>query len=575
MSQHDQTLDDTTTSPGLGLYTMLARLRPLRSYGSKILLVAFVGTHVPLLALLAYFIISASLTVEATVRVLVVALAATLAGAVATMVALHHLLAPISLTSKGLRSYLDTKNLPSLPTRFTDEAGTLMADTSHTVGSLDRLVRYLESFDDLTGLPNRSLFTTRLAAILSERDDADMVALIVLDIDRFKAVNDGLGREAGDMLLRAVSQRLTTSLGDAAVLARTGADEFALADPTAGSLNAVIDRCDAMLALLDRPFTVDGRQIHVSASAGITVAPLDESAVDELLQHAETALYQAKGAGGGSYQLYSADMNARLQERLTIERDLRHALVRDELVVYYQPRVDPRLGTIVGVEALVRWQHPVRGLVSPAEFIPLAEENGLIIEIGEWVLRTACAQQRVWHNAGLTGVRVSVNLSCRQFRQDKLVEMVAVVMGDTGVQPDCLELEVTESLLMDDVARGTETLKRLRDLGITLALDDFGTGYSSLSYLRRLPIDTLKIDRSFVAGITLDAADAAIVDVIIALARTLHLSVTAEGVETRGQLDYLKTRGCDEIQGYFYSPAQPAAAITTLLSAGLPVDQVA
>ncbi|MHC5895908.1 putative bifunctional diguanylate cyclase/phosphodiesterase [Nostoc sp.] len=552
----------------LYLYSFLAHFGWLKkSYTAKIMLVAFLGTHVPLLTLLLSFLISNSYSFEMAARVMIVALLATLAGTAATLYALNHLLKPVILTSAALQNYLTTKTLPELPTEFVDEAGTLMADTSQTLHKLDELIHYITHYDDLTGLPNRDLFRDRLHQILSQPENNQrLVAVFLLAIDDFTGMSHGLEHETTNLLLRAVAQRLSTCMAQTDILAHLSGDEFVLARMEIISFESVIKLSQLLSSTLKKPFFLEGKSIHITASIGITINDLNDSnSVDQLLQQAHMALYQAKQQGRSQYQYYSPEINAQLQERLTLENELHGALGRNEMLVYYQPLIDLDNGEITGMEALVRWQHPTLGLISPAKFIPIAEANGLIVPIDQWVLRTACAQNRAWQLAGFSPIRISVNLSSRQFEQPNLVEVVSQIIQETGLKTSYLELEVTESFLMGDIERSVKTLKQLPELGIWLALDDFGTGYSSLNYLKRFPVNMLKIDRSFVQDVTSNPDSAAITDAIIALAKSLRLKITAEGVETKEQLDYLQMRGCDEGQGYYFSRPVPADIITPML----------
>ncbi|BAY11322.1 putative bifunctional diguanylate cyclase/phosphodiesterase [Calothrix sp. NIES-2098] len=560
----------------LYLYSSLAQLGLIKkSYIAKIMLVAFIGTHVPLLTLIISFVTSNSYSWEIAMRVLLIALLATLVGTAATIFVLHYLLAPVILTSAALQDYLHHKKLPELPTEFADEAGTLMADTSQTLYKLDELIHQISNYDNLTGLPNRDLFRDRLYHNVSQSQNyQQLVAVLLLGIDDFTGISHALGHETGNQLLRTVAQRLNSGLGKTDILAHLNQDEFAIACTNILSFESVIKRSQLLLSTLSKPFAIEGQQIHLTASIGIAINEISDvsdnpsgerNSVDRLLQQAHIALYQAKQQGRSQYQFYSPEMNAQLQERLTLENELRGALERGEMVVYYQPLVDIHTRQITALEALVRWQHPTRGLVSPAKFIPIAEDNGLIVAIGEWVLRTACAQNRAWQLAGLQQIRMSVNLSARQFELPNLVEVVRQVLQETELPASYLELEVTESFLMGNIQHSVNTLKQLRELGIWIALDDFGTGYSSLNYLKRFPVNMLKIDRSFVQDVTSNPDSAAVTNAIIALAKSLQLKITAEGIETQQQLEYLQERGCQEGQGFYFGIPAPADRITDLL----------
>ncbi|QMS88540.1 bifunctional diguanylate cyclase/phosphodiesterase [Nostoc edaphicum CCNP1411] len=552
----------------LYLYSFLANFGWLKkSYTAKIMLVAFLGTHVPLLTLLFSFVISNSYSLEMAARVMIVALLATLAGTAATLYAIHHLLKPVILTSAALQNYLNTKTLPGLPTEFADEAGTLMADTSQTLHKLDELIHYISNYDDLTGLANRDLFRDRLYQTLSQPENNQrLVAVFLLSIDDFTGMSHGLEPQTTNLLLRTVAQRLSNCVAKTDILAHLSGDEFAIARIEIVSFESVIKLSQLLLSTLSKPFSLEGNLIHITASIGITINGLnDRNSVDQLLQQAHMALYQAKQQGRSQYQFYSPEINAQLQERLSLENELYGALKRNEMLVYYQPLIDLHSRQITAMEALVRWQHPTLGLISPAKFIPIAEANGLIVQIDEWVLRTACAQNRAWQLAGFTPIRISVNLSARQFEQPHLVEIVSQVLEETELPASCLELEVTESFLMADMERSVKTLKELRELGIWLALDDFGTGYSSLNYLKRFPVNMLKIDQSFVQDVMSNPDSAAVTDAIIALAKSLRLKITAEGVETQEQLDYLQMQGCHEGQGFYFSCPVPADIIVQML----------
>jgi diguanylate cyclase (GGDEF)-like protein len=427
-------------------------------------------------------------------------------------------------------------------------------------------VDHLSYHDGLTGLPNRTLFEDRVAqAILAAQRNRRMLAVMLLDIDRFQTTNDTLGPVIGDRVLCDVAERLGGCVREGDSIARLGSDEFAILLTQLESTEDAENLHQKIVAAFRHPFQCGAHELYLTASKGISFYPLDGTNTHSLLKNAGAALCEAKEQGGDGYQAYRAAMNAGSLKRLELENSLRRALDRDEFVVYYQPQADVSTRNITGVEALVRWQHPELGFISPAEFIPLAEETGLMVPLGEWVLRTACAQAKAWQRAGFTNLSVSVNLSLRQFRQTNLTGMVEQVLTETGLAPSCLELELTESSVMKNTERAVATLRRLQALGIRIAIDDFGTGYSSLNYLKNLPIDTLKIDRSFVRDAATNPVDAAIVQAIITLAHSLNLRVKAEGVETQEQLDFLRRLRCDEIQGYLLSRPLPAEALERLL----------
>lgn len=422
---------------------------------------------------------------------------------------------------------------------------------------IERLVHY----DALTGLPNRMLFRDRFEqALLQAQRQGRTVALLYVDLDRFKLVNDSLGQAAGDELLRQVAHRLCARVRRSDTVARLGGDEFAIilsglrhADDAARLAQHVVD-------ILREPFDLHGREQYGSASVGVAVYPGDVGEPERLIRNAHTAMHRIKELGGGGYAFYAAEMDARAHERLALENDLCRALDRGEFVLFYQPQVDLVTGRVVGHEALLRWQHRERGLVSPADFIPLLEDNGLIVPVGAWVLRTACEFNLGLRAAGLPPMRVAVNLSARQFRQGRLAETVERILHETGHDPSALELEITESLLLHNMTQTVKELHRLRQLGVRFAIDDFGTGYSSLGYLSQLPVDRLKIDRAFVQGLPAKDENAVIVKTIITLAHNLNVKVIAEGVESRAQIAFLHAHRCDEIQGYYFSRPQRAEA---------------
>jgi diguanylate cyclase (GGDEF)-like protein len=420
--------------------------------------------------------------------------------------------------------------------------------------------------DTLTELPNRLLFQDRLElAVAQSHRHRKGLAVLFLDVDRFKVINDSLGHSVGDRLIRDVAARLRACVREGDTVARLGGDEFTVLLPDIQQAVDAAKVASKVLEALRMPFALDGRELFLTASLGISVYPDDGRDAETLVKNADAAMYRAKEQGRDRYLLYTPALNATALERLALESSLRKALPNDELLLHYQPIVDVATRRVQGVEALLRWHHPERGLVPPADFIPLAEVTGLILAMGRWVLRTACAQARAWQ-AVLPGLRMSVNLSPREFQEPGLVGHVTDALADTGLHPHLLQLEITESSAMQNAQAASQTLGELRALGVGLSIDDFGTGYSSLSYLRRFPIDTLKIDQSFIRDIAADPDDAAIASAIVALARTLKLAVVAEGVETDEQLGFLVRHGCERAQGYLFSRPVPAERCEDLLA---------
>ena len=417
-------------------------------------------------------------------------------------------------------------------------------------------LHYLAHYDTLTGLPNRVLFTDRLQQAMFEADrHVRLVAVAFLDLDRFKTINDSLGHGIGDLFLKAVAERLASCVREGDTVARLAGDEFTL---ILADIRVADDAARVAQKILDsiaHPFHLVGHELYTSASLGITLYPLDDQDIEGLLRNADIAMYRAKESGGNSYEFHAADLTSKAQARLTLENALRRAIEREEFELYYQPVVELESGRMTGIEALIRWRHPERGLVAPDEFIPLAEETGLIMPIGEWVLRTACQHYRDCGPALGKALRLAVNVSPRQFDRGQIFDVVTRVLEETGFDPHLLDLEITETLLMQNAEAVLKTMHDLGALGVNFSIDDFGTGYSSLSYLKHLPIGLLKIDRTFVRDVPSDGNDAAIVSAIISMAHSLGLQVIAEGLETYEQLEFLRKQGCDAIQGNYYSPA--------------------
>ncbi|MCU7864789.1 MAG: EAL domain-containing protein, partial [Candidatus Thiodiazotropha sp. (ex Lucinoma borealis)] len=430
-------------------------------------------------------------------------------------------------------------------------------------------IRYQANYDALTGLPNRSLLSDRLVqAIGSAHREKWKLAILFIDLDQFKMVNDTFGHVMGDELLQLVASRIGECVRESDTVARFGGDEFIILLQDVSDMDAVANVATKVIEKITRVFTLYGREIYIGASVGITIFPDDATNADSLLRNADMAMYQAKDRGRNSYQFFTASMQQRTLERQQLELDLRLAIKRGELEIYYQPVMDAYLDRVISVEALLRWNHPRRGLVSPTVFIPLAEDSGLIGPIGEWVIKGACEQLSQWHKSGYPDLKLAVNLSSRQRELGLEASYLKQVLDDNRLSPSALNLEMTESLLMRDTDEAITWLSSFKALGVNLSVDDFGTGYSSLSYLKRFPVDVLKIDRSFVSDLPSNSDDASLVKTIVAMAGSLNLELIAEGVETEEQADFLVGIGCYNLQGFYYAKPMTAANMTSWLSSG-------
>ncbi len=432
-------------------------------------------------------------------------------------------------------------------------------------------VDWLAYYDTVTQLPNRALFEDRLTqAVAIARAKDESLAVLFISLDQFKKVNDSLGHGPGDSLLREFAERLKSCISKSDTVARFGGDEFALLRTHTDGTKDIIETIGMLSQVLKFSFDLPGHEVYATASVGVSLFPFDGDDTQTLLKNAGAALYKAKKSGGANYQFFTSDMHELATRRLALETNLRRAIQNEEFLIHYQPRVSVDSLAITGVEALVRWQHPQLGLVSPAEFIPLAEDTGLIVPIGEWVLRKACLQSREWQERGFAPIQMSVNISARQFHERDLSETVIRILDETGLAAKHLDLELTESSIMQNSEFAAGVLDRLKSMGINISIDDFGTGFSSLASLKRLPIDVLKIDKSFVRDVTTDPDDAALVMAIITLAHNLRLKVIAEGVETAEQLRFLQLLRCDEIQGYFFSRPRAAEDLVALFDTSSP-----
>jgi diguanylate cyclase (GGDEF)-like protein/PAS domain S-box-containing protein len=430
----------------------------------------------------------------------------------------------------------------------------------------EQRIMEMATHDVLTGLPNRNLLRDRIAqALTRDRRSQKQAAVLFIDLDHFKIINDSLGHDMGDLLLQDVAARLSAIVRSEDTVARRGGDEFIVLLPNMASARDAEVVAQKILDGLIQPFLINSKELHIGGSIGITLFPSDGEDVETLLKNSDIAMYHAKENGRNNYQFFAPEMNRRATERHTLGIDLRHALERNELLLHFQPIVDMPGGKLTSIEVLLRWQHPQLGLISPTRFIPVAEENGLIVPIGEWVLQQSCLQRMAWRDQGYDVPKLAINLSIRQFRHKTLVADIARILAETGMEGGRLTLEITESMLVENVEETIKTLQQLSALGLEISIDDFGTGYSSLSYLKHYPINTLKIDRSFVRDIATDPNDAAIIAAIIVMARNLKMQVIAEGVETEEQLTFLAQQGCNRFQGFYFSKPLPAAEIENKL----------
>ena len=564
----------TNRLPELWLYQSLARI-PLVNYRGKIMLIAFIGTHIPLLVLAGYFVISATPDSSYAIWTLAVCLIATLAGTGLTLFVLHHLLRPISVTANGLRQYIGYGQMPYLPTIYKDDVGVLMADAAFAVNKLDATINQLTHYDSITRLPNRKQFLQQVSLHIAALKDVDkrtaQSGICVIGIKNLDKLTAAFGSIISDTALRRVAQLLENCLDQQHLRARIGENSFAILFQGIKNPDEIAEAAAEIVALLKHGVKQDDIELAVelvlSASAGISLYPLDGDNADSLLNNAITAQSIANDERGlSNITFFSPHSRETLRQHHTLERDLRHALARNELSLDYQPVIDYKNRKISGAEALIRWHHPEQGLILPSVFIPIAEESGLIDEIGLWTLRTACRQIKSWRDQGFGQLKVAVNISARQFSNPELPNYIGKTLQTLNLGPNCLEVELTETAAMTNTDNAHRMLSKLRDMGVTVAIDDFGTGYSSLSYLRTLPFDRLKIDREFVQNVASNPDREAICKALIGLAHSLDLEILAEGTETYNEVKTLFERGCHTFQGYYFSRPLNVDRFTDLLA---------
>jgi EAL domain-containing protein (putative c-di-GMP-specific phosphodiesterase class I)/GGDEF domain-containing protein len=554
--------------PGLAIYSAIARRAPI-SYRNKIMLVAFLGTHVPLLVLVVWFATATSASLGQALRVLAVALGATLAGTAVTLVILNQLLRPILMTSQALRAYALDRRLPSLPVGFSDEVGTLMTDTVSTLTRLDAVLDTLAYIDQVTGLPHRDRMLRQLSERLNEKSQ---LALCVIALRNADQITAGFGAAGTDLALRLLAARLGAAIGHGGIVARLEGPRFAFV--LEAHTPDLTGRLAALLASLGAEITHGEMTVLPELAMGVALAPEDATESAALLNAAKSAV---PTAGQTAPVFYSPGAQAAARRRLDLERELRRAVERDELRLHFQPVVRMKGGMagprIVGAEALLRWQHPTEGMIPPGVFIPIAEQCGLMDPIGLWVLRTGCRQLRLWDEAGLPALRLAVNLSAGQFSDSRLVRSIDDALSEHAVPAHRLEVEMTESAAMQDRDMTRRVFSDLHELGATVAIDDFGTGYSTMSHLRDLRFDVLKIDREFVRGVESSRSGRAICKALIELANGLDIEVLAEGVETADEVHQLRSQGCGLFQGFYFGRPMPDAEFHAAVRAA-PQDEV-
>lgn len=546
-------------NPSLRIYSLLARVPFLRGYRSKIMVVAFLGTHVPLLSLLLWFLISQNVPLSKMLPIIGVALVATLLGTIVTLLVINGLLRPILLSSRTLRDFLQDRKKVRLPVSYNDEAGTLMSDTSVTLNRLFDLLDQMENYDPLTGLPNRRLFLQEVRHYLSEENDEEMQsALMIVSLERIPEVQVSFGQKQADELINSAGLELLKVLGDRAIIARIGSQEFGLFIQGFGSRREDTSLGDDIQSLVESSMLPSDANRGMPSKVLVSVAfsPGDAMEATDLLEKSYAALHTAReNALFSGTSFFSIAMRERIQNRIVLEDRIRTALQNNEFQLYLQPKLDVRTNSVLSAEALIRWPDGHGGFISPGEFIPVAEDSGLILSVGQWVVQEAIRLQKAWNSQSNQVVTVSVNLSPKQFQSS--MDWFFSSFSEHNMAPQSIEVEVTESVFLKPSDQLSSIMERFREHGIPIALDDFGTGYSSLAYLRHFRVDRLKIDRSFIQGLPEDRSSSAIVRSVLDMARSLDIETTIEGVETDEQMKFLTGENTGEIQGYFFARPMP------------------
>lgn len=556
VSVENKTLTMKTPSENPWLYRFLARL-PVKSYKGKIIFVALLGTQIPLLVILIALMIGLDLSPKATFLILFLALVGTILANFVIFYTLNNLLKPVAVTSKKLKAYFKNQEVPNSANS---------ADTMIALRQIDDTMERMTYYDSVTSLPNRALLQVHLQkSCQHSQREIQRMGILFIGLDNFQEIRNTFSLGNGQFLLQHCAQELLDVSGANDEAFHFGEGNFALLLRDLSSAERPVFVAKQLLEELSFPFSTDMNNMRLTVSIGITLYPDDGVQAERLLKNADIALMQARQQGGNTYQFHSPEFNAKLRDRVKLESELYHALERKQLLLYYQPKIDLNSDKIIGVEALLRWQHPELGFVSPGKFIPIAEESDLILDIGSWVLKEACQQNYLWQKEGLEPVSVAVNLSARQFHQKNLLDIVQKALKESGLEGNWLELEITETLLMDNIEESLKMLEQFINMNVSIGLDDFGTGYSSFSYLRKLPITNLKIDRSFVKECTTWSQNGAIIEAIIALAHKLDLLATVEGIETQEQLNFMKDCGCDVGQGFYWGRPVSGDQMTAFL----------